>query len=40
MTDDEIAETESLDISSWLESKDALAARSDFDQYIDSLNEN
>ena len=40
MSDDEMAETESLDISSWLESKDALAARSDFDQYIDSLNEN
>ena len=40
MTDDEIAETKSLDISSWLSSKKSLSARRIFDEFIDSLDDN
>ena len=40
MSDDEMAETESLDISSWLGSEDALSARCEFQEFIDSQSEN
>ena len=40
MSDDEMAETESLDISFWLGSEDALSARSEFQEFIDSQSEN